>query len=174
MRGALWYTWRDPANPVGLCGWCASAGLFDNDLDPKPAWRAYTELTGGEAGRGPGSVWPPAIAGRMTIVSSAPTAVLEAVEDADVLVVEIDVDVAVELAVVAEQLLLGPGVGGGEAAQNLAHLGALDADLDSPPVWARSTGGIFTVGIAAKTLQAWWSEPLARAQATAAPEQNAS
>ena len=49
VRGVLWYTWRDAANPVGLCGWCASAGLVDDDLDPKPAWRAYTALTGGEA-----------------------------------------------------------------------------------------------------------------------------
>ena len=35
LRGVLWYTWRDPANPDGLCGWCASAGLVDNDLDPQ-------------------------------------------------------------------------------------------------------------------------------------------
>lgn len=49
VRGALWYTWRDPANPSGLCGWCASAGLVDNDLDAKPAWLEYTELTGGTA-----------------------------------------------------------------------------------------------------------------------------
>ena len=45
--GALWYTWRDPANPVGRCGWCPSAGLVDNDLDGKPAWREYTKLSGG-------------------------------------------------------------------------------------------------------------------------------
>jgi len=48
LKGALWYTWRDPANPVDLCGWCASSGLLDNDLDAKPAWAAYTRLTGGE------------------------------------------------------------------------------------------------------------------------------
>ena len=49
VRGVLWYTWRDAANPVGLCGWCGSAGLVDNDLDPKPAWIEYTDLTGGQA-----------------------------------------------------------------------------------------------------------------------------
>lgn len=49
IQGGLWYTWRDPANPVGLCAWCASAGLVDNDLDPKPAWLEFTALTGGEA-----------------------------------------------------------------------------------------------------------------------------
>lgn len=48
LQGALWYTWRDPANPAGLCGWCPAAGLVDDDLDPKPAWIAYTELSGGE------------------------------------------------------------------------------------------------------------------------------
>jgi len=48
LRGVLWYTWRDPANPEGLCGWCASAGLVDDDLDPKPSWVEYTKLTGGE------------------------------------------------------------------------------------------------------------------------------
>ncbi len=47
VQGALWYTWRDPANPVGRCGWCRSAGLVDNDLDGKPAWREYAKLSGG-------------------------------------------------------------------------------------------------------------------------------
>lgn len=50
VQGVLWYTWRDAANPVGLCGWCSSAGLVDNDLDAKPAWIEYTSFTGGEAG----------------------------------------------------------------------------------------------------------------------------
>ncbi len=48
LQGALWYTWRDPQDPASVCGWCASAGLVDDDLDSKPAWRQYTELTGGE------------------------------------------------------------------------------------------------------------------------------
>src|ERR1041384_3858755 len=46
---------------------------------------------------------------------------LEAVEDAHVLVVEVDVDVAVEVAVGPEQLALGIGVLGGEGTQHLAH-----------------------------------------------------
>lgn len=50
LKGALWYTWRDPTNPAGLCGWCASAGLLDDDLDPKPAWYEYAELAGGDPG----------------------------------------------------------------------------------------------------------------------------
>lgn len=48
IEGALWYTWRDPSTPVRGCGWCPSAGLFDRDFDPKPAWDAFTALTGGE------------------------------------------------------------------------------------------------------------------------------
>lgn len=49
IEGALWYTWRDPLETASLCDWCASAGLVDRDLDPKPAWLRFTELTGGEA-----------------------------------------------------------------------------------------------------------------------------
>lgn len=49
IEGALWYTWRDPLEAASLCGWCASAGLVDRDLDPKPAWIEFTRLTGGEA-----------------------------------------------------------------------------------------------------------------------------
>lgn len=48
LRGALWYSFRDP-DPSNdrLCGWCPSAGLLDRDLDAKPAWLAFTDLTGG-------------------------------------------------------------------------------------------------------------------------------
>ncbi|HZJ08301.1 MAG TPA: hypothetical protein VFD39_01275, partial [Trueperaceae bacterium] len=50
IEGALWYTWRDPfSEGEGLCGWCRSAGLVDDDLDAKPAWIDYAELAGGEA-----------------------------------------------------------------------------------------------------------------------------
>lgn len=49
VRGALWYTWRDPSRQVQECRWCQSAGLFDRDLDPKPAWVQFTRLTGGDA-----------------------------------------------------------------------------------------------------------------------------
>src|SRR4249919_1464464 len=51
------------------------------------------------------------------------------VEDADVLVVEIDVDVAVEVAVLAEELFAGAGVLGGESPQYLADIGADGLDL---------------------------------------------
>lgn len=47
VQGALWYTWRDPLEAASLCGWCASAGLLDRDLDPKPAWIEFTNQTGG-------------------------------------------------------------------------------------------------------------------------------
>lgn len=50
LQGVLWYTWRDDTTPTGLCTWCSSAGLVDQDLDAKPAWLAYTNLTGGDPG----------------------------------------------------------------------------------------------------------------------------
>lgn len=50
IEGALWYTWRDPANQVQECGWCAAAGLFDADFDAKQSWIEFTKLTGGKAG----------------------------------------------------------------------------------------------------------------------------
>lgn len=48
IQGGLWYTWRDPGSTVKECVWCRSAGLFDGDLDPKPAWKAFTGLSGGQ------------------------------------------------------------------------------------------------------------------------------
>jgi len=48
VEGVVWYTWHDAAgSAVGDCGWCASAGLVDADRDSKPAWLAFTDLTGG-------------------------------------------------------------------------------------------------------------------------------
>ena len=46
LRGIIWYTWHD-GDPGGDCAWCASAGLLDADRDAKPAWEAFTEITGG-------------------------------------------------------------------------------------------------------------------------------
>jgi hypothetical protein len=50
IRRLFWYTWRDPgtaSDPVGVvCTWCASAGLFDRDGDPKPAWDQFRKFTG--------------------------------------------------------------------------------------------------------------------------------
>ncbi len=47
LRGVLWFSWHDSeANED--CGWCATSGLVDADRDSKPAWLAFTDLTGGE------------------------------------------------------------------------------------------------------------------------------
>ena len=47
LSGAVWYTWHDPPASLGACGWCRSAGLLEADRDAKPAWEAFTELSGG-------------------------------------------------------------------------------------------------------------------------------
>jgi hypothetical protein len=48
LDGVVWYTWHDSTeSAVGECGWCATAGLVDADRDTKPAWVAFTQLTGG-------------------------------------------------------------------------------------------------------------------------------
>ena len=46
LQGIIWYTWHD-GDLGGDCVWCASAGLVDADRDSKPAWLAFTDLTGG-------------------------------------------------------------------------------------------------------------------------------
>ena len=43
IAGVIWYSWRDI--PGGI--WFQHTGLFTADLDPKPAWSAFTRLTGG-------------------------------------------------------------------------------------------------------------------------------
>jgi hypothetical protein len=45
----IWFDWRDPGEFVDGCTspFCLSAGLFDEDGNPKPAWNAYTSFTGG-------------------------------------------------------------------------------------------------------------------------------
>lgn len=47
LDGVVWFTWRDSEGPVGECVWCEFAGLVDTDRDAKPAWEAFTEVTGG-------------------------------------------------------------------------------------------------------------------------------
>jgi hypothetical protein len=51
IKRLFWFAWRDPQNPsdpVGVvCTWCASAGLFDNELNPKPSWNQFLKFTGG-------------------------------------------------------------------------------------------------------------------------------
>src|SRR5690349_11799911 len=54
---------------------------------------------------------------------------LEPLQDPDVLVVEVDVDVAVQLAVLAEELGRSVGELAGQRAQNLADVGAAGLDL---------------------------------------------
>ena len=80
---------------------------------------------GGRAGqRSASRSAPPAMAGRMTSVSR-PRRGVEPVEHPHVLVVQVDVHVAVQLAVLAEQLALGAGVLRGQRAQHLADVRAL-------------------------------------------------
>ena len=43
IPGVIWYSWRDVPGPI----WFFHTGLFTQDLDPKPAWTAFTGLTGG-------------------------------------------------------------------------------------------------------------------------------
>lgn len=48
LSGIDWYSWRDrPATTDGLCSWCPGSGLFDINLDAKPALAAFTAFTGG-------------------------------------------------------------------------------------------------------------------------------
>jgi hypothetical protein len=47
LSGVVWYSWRDPGFELELCPFCSSAGLFDADGNPKPAWLAYVQKTGG-------------------------------------------------------------------------------------------------------------------------------
>ena len=43
IAGVIWYSWRDVPGTI----WFAHTGLFSLDFDPKPAWDAFTGLTGG-------------------------------------------------------------------------------------------------------------------------------
>ncbi len=51
IRRVMWFTWRDtgkPEDPVGVtCTWCASAGLLDEDLNPKPSFNVYRKIAKG-------------------------------------------------------------------------------------------------------------------------------
>jgi hypothetical protein len=51
IRRLMWFTWRDtgkPSDPVGVtCTWCASAGLLDESLTPKPSFDTFTKFAGG-------------------------------------------------------------------------------------------------------------------------------
>jgi GH35 family endo-1,4-beta-xylanase len=48
VRNVDWYSWRDDSSAgAGLCEWCPYSGLFDDDLEAKPALKAFTKFTGG-------------------------------------------------------------------------------------------------------------------------------
>jgi hypothetical protein len=44
LRGATWYAWRDVPPANGLCSWCPSAGLLNEDGSPKPALQEFVDL----------------------------------------------------------------------------------------------------------------------------------
>jgi polysaccharide biosynthesis protein PslG len=44
IGGVYWYTWRDFGG--GVCEWCPDAGLVTSNLQPKPAFNAYTQIAG--------------------------------------------------------------------------------------------------------------------------------
>jgi hypothetical protein len=45
LRRVSWFDWRDPKHNDPDCGWCARAGLFDWQHQPKPAWNAFRAFT---------------------------------------------------------------------------------------------------------------------------------
>ena len=47
LAGVVWYSFRDPGYGFEGCPFCESAGLFDVDGNPKPAWFSYVQTTGG-------------------------------------------------------------------------------------------------------------------------------
>ena len=48
LRSLSWYSWRDnPGGAAALCTWCPYSGLLDDELESKPALRAFTKFTGG-------------------------------------------------------------------------------------------------------------------------------
>ena len=76
---------------------------------------------------------------------------VEAVEHPHVLVVEIDVDVAVEVAVRAEQLLSVSGCAAVSARSTSPTVAPSASTSAAPPVCGRRTGGILTVAMRAET-----------------------
>lgn len=47
IQSVIWFSWRDIGDSI--CDWCADSGLFPEASleEPKPAWEAFTEFTGG-------------------------------------------------------------------------------------------------------------------------------
>jgi hypothetical protein len=46
LQGVVWYSWTD-FKGAEICDWCSGSGLFSEDGTPKPAWTAFTSVTGG-------------------------------------------------------------------------------------------------------------------------------
>lgn len=50
VKQYFYYALRDPEKSFAdPCPWCPSAGLFKNNLKPKPSWKAFVRLTGGKS-----------------------------------------------------------------------------------------------------------------------------
>lgn len=49
LKGMIWYSTSDPVDVPPHCqNLCASSGLMESDGTAKPAWRTFTDLTGGK------------------------------------------------------------------------------------------------------------------------------
>ena len=49
LEGVIWYQWKDLPDPVEGCTFCQLSGLVNGDDEPKPAFEAFVEFTGGQA-----------------------------------------------------------------------------------------------------------------------------
>jgi hypothetical protein len=45
LRHAFWFRWRDPPPGTPGCTFCSSSGLLRHSQRPKPAWRAFKQIT---------------------------------------------------------------------------------------------------------------------------------
>ena len=45
IQTVTWFSFKDA--PSAICKWCATSGLFNQALEPKRSWTAFTKLTGG-------------------------------------------------------------------------------------------------------------------------------
>jgi hypothetical protein len=52
LGAIFWFSWRDRLDPGGSGQWQDHTGLFKRDGGRKPAWKTFTNLTGGDPGSG--------------------------------------------------------------------------------------------------------------------------
>jgi hypothetical protein len=45
LEHAYWYDWRDEPRGTKACSFCTTSGLFRHSQKPKPAWRAFKQVT---------------------------------------------------------------------------------------------------------------------------------